>query len=280
MTARKAVLPLVFGPPTRRLFGIYHHPQNDAPPARPAVVLCNAFGQEAIRASRFQRALSERLSRAGHPVLRFDYFGTGDSMGDDVDGDLEGWAQDVHTAHGEICRLANTSRVVWIGMRLGATVAQLSARMAPANLTKLILWDPILDGSRYLASLRERHVTSLENVYILPLRPPARKRAEDPACYRDEAIGFAISPQLRSQLENLDLRKQGWPSTPPDIVVVMDPDSADGQDTTALGTNNSRPVTTLQVKHGTNWTTDTAANTSLVPTAALMMLAQKAGEST
>jgi uncharacterized protein len=280
MTAPKAILPLVFGSPTRRLFGIYYHPQNDAPPTRPAVVLCNAFGQEAIRASRFQRTLAERLSRAGHPVLRFDYFGTGDSMGDDADGDLEGWTQDVRTAHDELCKLTNTPQVVWVGMRLGATIAQMSARAAPAELIRLILWDPVLDGTRYLTSLRERHVTSLENVYSLPLRPPARKRAEDPTCFRDEAIGFAISPVLRKQLGNLDLRKQGWPATPYDLVVVMDPDSVDGQDIAAVGTNSSRPVATLQVKHGTNWTTDTAANTSLVPTAALMMLAQQAGVST
>lgn len=272
------IQPISFGPPERRLFGIYHAPQPQAAAPRPAAVLCNAFGQEAIRAHRFQKALAERLARAGHPVLRFDYFGTGDSMGDDADGDLEGWCRDLHAAHRELQRLAVASRIVWVGMRLGGSVALAAARTAPAELARLILWDPVLDGSHYLGHLRDRHVASLENAYILPQHPAPSELARDPNRYRDEAIGFALSPALRAQLTALSPETHAWPANPADIVVVTDPDTPDGKDLEMVNGRASERVKVLVVRHGTHWTTDTAANTSLVPTAALMLIAQQVGE--
>ena len=109
MTAGATAKPRCFGPSARRLFGIYHPPAEGSA-GRPAVVLCNPFGQEAIRAQRMMRVLGERLARNGHAVLRFDYFGTGDSLGDDIEGDLEGWALDVMEAHRRVAaRLGRTA---------------------------------------------------------------------------------------------------------------------------------------------------------------------------
>ncbi len=67
-----------FGTSGRELFGIYHAAEVVSP-SRPAVLLCNPFGQEAVRAHRIYRILAERLARAGHNVMRFDYYATGDS---------------------------------------------------------------------------------------------------------------------------------------------------------------------------------------------------------
>ena len=67
------------------LLGAFHLPQR-LQPRRTAVLLCNPFGEEASRAHRTYRVLATQLERAGFPVLRFDYSGTGDSLGraDDV----------------------------------------------------------------------------------------------------------------------------------------------------------------------------------------------------
>ena len=92
-----SIQPFYFGAPERRLFGIFH-PTAAASSALPGVLLCPAFGQEAVRAHRMMKVLAERLVRAGHPVLRFDFYGTGDSMGEDIDADLDGWAGDIHVA--------------------------------------------------------------------------------------------------------------------------------------------------------------------------------------
>lgn len=279
MSTNISYTPIMFGTPDRRIFGIYHCPEKASTASRPAVLLCNPFGQEAIRAHRFQRTLAERLARAGHAVLRFDYFGTGDSMGDDADGDLDGWCGDIHAAHQELRRLTNAARLVWVGMRLGGSVALRATHDAPTGLAKLILWDPVLDGARYLAHLRERHVASLEAVYNIPQKPSPRQLAAIPTNYIDEAIGFALSAKFRRQVSAITLASNDWPVSPREIVVLADPDTPDGNDMNLVHARMPGRVRLIEVRHGTNWTSDTAANSSLVPTAALMGIAQQIGES-
>jgi uncharacterized protein len=268
--------PLVFGSAERRLFGSLH-PAAVPSPGRPAVVLCNAFGQEATRAHRFMRVLAERLSRNGHTVLRFDFFGTGDAMGDDQDGDLAGWADDVHTADLALRERSGAQQVVWIGMRLGGSIALQAAQRAPVGLGRLVLWDPVLDGSRYLQHLRNQHVASLEAAFSLPSRPAPAELARDPNCFRDEAIGFAVSPLLRRQLEAIRLSEHRWPAHPASIVVLTDPDDRDGKDLAAVCMHEPGRAQRVPLRHGTDWTSDTANDSALVPAAALAELLRYAG---
>jgi len=64
--------PFHFGDSSRKLFGVYHR-AGTASAQAPAVLLCNPFGEEAIRAHRIYRILAERLARHGAHVLRFDW---------------------------------------------------------------------------------------------------------------------------------------------------------------------------------------------------------------
>src|SRR5207245_1595647 len=63
------------------------------------LVLCNPFGYEAICAHRTLRHFAEAAADAGIPALRFDYDGTGDSVGEDLEPDrLSAWIASVHRA--------------------------------------------------------------------------------------------------------------------------------------------------------------------------------------
>ncbi len=280
MTATRAqIQPFNFGPPGRLLFGIFH-PASAVEAPRTSVLLCHAFGHESVRAHRLMRVLAERLARAGHGVLRFDLHGTGDSMGDDVDGDLEGWAHDVQEASRELHSRSGAAQSVWIGMRLGATVMLRAAQQAPDDLLRLILWDPVLDGARYLAHLRARHVASLEEAFSVMPGPRPSDLARDPRRFSDEAIGFGLSPLLREQLLALSLPEHRWPARPASITVLTDPEDADGRDLVSVCANDPGRVAVIPVRHGTEWTTATADNSALVPAAAmvhLVQLAQQAG---
>ena len=130
--------PFFFGQDERRLFGILSERRAGTAP-RHGVVLCNAFGREAIRAHRLYRVLADRLSRAGCDVLRFDYYGTGDSGGDDATIDLDGFGNDLRAAHAELVRRTGVSRVVWLGMRLGAVVMQRVLHEPPAGLAAVVV---------------------------------------------------------------------------------------------------------------------------------------------
>lgn len=267
---------LFFGAAQRSLFGILQRPTQGA--LRAGVVLCNAFGQEAIRAHRMMRVLAERLVRQGHPVLRFDYFGSGDAMGEDVDADLDGWTKDLLTADTELRARTGVGETIWIGMRLGATVALQASQQAPSGLKCLILWDPVIDGKRYLAHLRDRHVAVLESAFSVKQRPAPSRIAQNPASYLDEAIGAAVSPAMRQQLVTLSLRGVFSQSAGVPIRAVVEPESQDARDLyDALKACPGR-ASVVPVQHRTDWTSAAAENSALVPAQALMTLVKLTGE--
>ena len=145
--------PFYFGSGRQRLFGVYEAAVLTGRGKR-AAVLCHPWGDEYIHAHRAMRQLAVRLSGAGIHTLRFDFFGTGDSAGDMVDADLACWEADIELAMEELRDIVGSARVTLIGLRLGATLAARVAALRPKDVDSLVLWDPILSGPDYLASLR------------------------------------------------------------------------------------------------------------------------------
>ncbi len=144
--------PYYFGTQERRLFGIYEAAQRSF--ANRGVVLCHPWGGEYIHAYRSMRQLSKMLSAAGFHTLRFDYFGTGDSDGDTVAGDLRGWETDIQAAVDELKDTTDSTRVSLVGLRLGATLAASLGARVGAEINSLVLWDPIVSGIEYLAEMQ------------------------------------------------------------------------------------------------------------------------------
>lgn len=135
-----------FGADARRLFG-YHHPPRGA--ARRGVLLCQPWGPEYQYAHRALRVLAKRLAERGSHVLRFDYHGTGDSSGETTDVSLAGMLADAESGADELRRVCGTGTIDVIGLRLGAAVAaQYAARH---TVRRLVLWDPVFDGARWIA---------------------------------------------------------------------------------------------------------------------------------
>ena len=186
--------PFYFGTERRRLFGVFHPGRIPAPAA---VLVCNPFGEEAIRAHRFQRVLAERLARDGVDVLRFDYFGTGDSAGEDVEGDFTGWTADVLTAFDELMQRSAAARTVWVAARLGAAIATSATVRASRVPDRLVVWDPVFDGQRYLRELADFHACALDVTYA-----SARSWRELPF-HDGECLGFRVGDVLRTQLASL-----------------------------------------------------------------------------
>lgn len=194
-----AELPLArgmfFGPAQRPLFGLLHEPASHSD--RTGVVLCNPFGYEAICAHRAYRHLAERLARAGHTALRFDYDGTGDSFGDDTDpGRVRAWIDSIHAAIGEVQR-TGVEQVVLFGVRLGGLLA-LHAACERHDVSGLILWAPCLNGKAYLRELKV-----LQRVHEETLNAPA----VTPTAELEEALGFALTAETAFTLKGLDVRE-------------------------------------------------------------------------
>lgn len=190
--------PRHFGTPESPLFGCYHAPQ--ATPRQCAVLLCNPFGQEQVRAHRAFGLLANRLARLGFGALRFDYHGCGDSSGESDEGDVTRWTHDVATAIDELKAWTGASVVSLLGLRLGASLALLAAD-GRDDVESLVLWEPIVRGSDYIEQLLDAH------------RAWAREhRTTDNDTEGLEALGFPISPALRRDLQGMDLLSAGTPS--------------------------------------------------------------------
>lgn len=260
--------PMLFGPASRQLFGLFHAPEREGDTA---VLICAPFGQEALRSHRLFRVLADRLARSGVAVLRFDCYGTGDSPGDDTDGDLEGWRRDACAAHEELHRRVAPRRIIWLGARLGATIAVQAAASGRCDPTRLILWDPIIDGARYLNTLRAGHVDALEQSYWVPDRAWRRNLEKDPDAFTDELFGFGVSTALRDQLRALTpqtLRLTALQET----VVLASPEDEIAQQWAKAETNRQLPVRMSPFQHSLIWTSDPFHNSAMVPSEALQRL--------
>jgi pimeloyl-ACP methyl ester carboxylesterase len=195
------VNPLFFGDPEESLFGIYTPSRGIV--GRKGAVLCPPIGQEALVSHRSLKILSERLADAGLDVLRFDYFGTGDSAGDNRSGGPERWRGDVRTAVDKLRELAGVRQVVLVGLRLGGLLA---AAAQARSISQLVLWDPLLRGRDY----------------ITEIEPLANKD-----CGEWEVLGFPFSPRLRDELEQLDIAHVERLPRDVRIVITQEPAAVD-----------------------------------------------------
>lgn len=135
-----------FGDPERPRYGWLSVPADGR--ARGGVVLCSPVGEEGRASHRTFRRLAEDLAEAGLLALRFDYDGSGDSAGGQLDPDrVAGWLASIEDAR-RLVREAGPDRVAAVGMRLGATLAARAA--AGAAFDDLVLWDPVPSGRAFL----------------------------------------------------------------------------------------------------------------------------------
>jgi uncharacterized protein len=257
--------PWFFGKPGRSLFGVLH--EHDATrPARGGVLIVSPWGHEAIRTHRLHRVLADRLARLGYDALRFDAYGSGDSGGLDDDVSLAGWRGDILTAHQALAARSGQPVVCWAASRLGAAAA-LQASASMSQVPRLVLCDPIVDGSAYLETLRIKHIEALNATFGVQRldwdQPPGADRAEV-----SEAIGFAIGPSLRAELQAL---------RPSDMKARADSLGGLVRSRAAAGlaewlSQQPRRWDDHVLRQDFDWTSDDSLNTALVPADALSAL--------
>lgn len=146
-----AAHPTWFGPDAAPLFGVVHIPADGQ--ARGGIVICPPLGKEHVDTYRGLKLLAERLAASGFAVLRFDYLGTGDSAGrQGADTAVAGYLSSIDEAV-QYLRRSGAPTISLIGLRVGALLAATAADTL-SGLDKLVLWDPVTDGRRYLREQR------------------------------------------------------------------------------------------------------------------------------
>ena len=115
------------------------------------VLLVPAAGYEYWTSHQTLRAVAEDLAARGHMALRVDHDGTGDSSGEQTDPDRwSRWCDSVGHGVGAL-RGLGARRIVLVGLRLGATIALLTA--AEHDVDAVAAVAPITSGRRYAKEL-------------------------------------------------------------------------------------------------------------------------------
>jgi pimeloyl-ACP methyl ester carboxylesterase len=240
----------------RQLFGALHHPQRLRPRST-AVLLCNPFGEEASRSHRSYRVLATQLERAGYSGLRFDYSGTGDSLGDGAAATIEAWVDDVVIAAERLRVASGAQRVALVGLRLGAALAVLASARGQLRPRHLLLWDPVVDGASYLRELVAQHRGYMRS----EIGPDWRDRLHIAADGSpEEALGAPIGPVLGAQIAAIDLLRVAVAADPMTVIATR-PTPELARFHAAL------PASTrwLDMPESPAWNSDAALNAMTVP---------------
>lgn len=160
------------------------------------VVLCNAFGHEGVWSNTGMRKLAENFSARGVAALRFDYRGTGDSIG--VDGardQLDTSVADVLAAIAQLKRETGATHITLCGFRLGAAFALLASRVAPVD--QLVLLAPVVNGRSYV-----RELTVVRKTWFDQLAESVRAAHDESAPLN--VLGQVYSREFHAALSTLD----------------------------------------------------------------------------
>jgi pimeloyl-ACP methyl ester carboxylesterase len=237
-----------FGSSERPLFGV-HHPPKGKETRSEGVVLCYPMGQEYMRSHRAFRQLANLLVRRGHHVFRFDYYGTGDSAGASDEGSLSQWVSDVGSAIEEFKDNASLQRVSLVGLRLGAALATLAAADRD-DVEKLVLWDPVVRGSSYLAEL------------LAAAKLPAGANGAPKGTIG--VLGFPLTQALRDELAQLDLTRIEDPGARA-LEIVVSSERPEWSELHAEWTRRGMPAHYECIASGGNWNEVDNFGSALLP---------------
>lgn len=136
---------MLFGPAGRALYGVFHAATQGT--SRLAVLIAHPVPDQYMRLRWAHQQLAEMLAREGHPVLRFDWWGTGDSGGNLESATLSTWIGDVALAVAELKEAAGVASIAAVGLGVSGSVVALATARGLA-VDHLLLVDPVVRGAR------------------------------------------------------------------------------------------------------------------------------------
>lgn len=193
-----ATQPFVLHAASGPLHATYFAPCGAPHPAGDILVV-PAFAEEMNRCRAMVALQARQLAQLGMGTLVLDPYGTGDSSGDFVDADWEGWKADLQAGLAWLRQYGQGCSSLW-GLRLGALMATQLAQEDP-HVQRLLLWQPVLNGKTfYTQFLRIRIAAELN----LPDRVKSTNELRQRTAQGEsiEVSGYRIGPRLAQQLDD------------------------------------------------------------------------------
>jgi pimeloyl-ACP methyl ester carboxylesterase len=181
------------------IFAIFHEPPPEIERGS-AVLICPPFGWEDVCSYRSRRDWAEQLALAGHPTLRIDFPGTGDSAGSPRDPHrLRTWAEAVRTSASWLAETSPEGRVAAIGIGFGGLVLCCGIG-AGAPIDDAVLWGV---GSRGRTFIRE--LSAFERMEAAKMAVEEDSEPPPTASEIRHVGGYALSVETTEDLQRLDL---------------------------------------------------------------------------
>lgn len=237
---------IYFGPADRPLFGFFHASAVTA--SKGAVLFCYPIPPKYQLCYRAFQRLAMLLTRSGYDVLRFDPTGVGDSAGSASDASLERWSQDTFLAAEWLRGRCKFPSISMVGMSLGAAQAAQASRLFRTQ--RLVLWEPVIEGSSYLREISGicRHALEPDGSHNF--------------------YGYPISRKLQAELNSLSLT-----ATPPQADQILLLQSRTNAESEALVVSASNVMVDTIPGFG-DWATDLRNDVVVVPPAHLHRIHQ------
>jgi dienelactone hydrolase len=175
------------------------------------VVICGTIGDEALNAYRPLVFLAEQFAAAGAPTLRLDYYGAGDSGGDDSEpGRSQAWLAGIAAGVRWLRQTCGVGPVTLVGVRAGAVLAA-RAVCDVDDIDALVLLAPVPSGRRFVRELI-LYARTIADIWQL------ESHIDDGSWF--EARGLRLDRPTRQALEHLDIAK--LPRRPAPRALVLD----------------------------------------------------------
>lgn len=203
------------------LYGALHTPHRAS--SERAALICAPIGHEHVRTHFVLNQLARRLVEAGMPVLRFDYFGCADSLGESQDASLGRWCRDIADARLELAHRTGARSIVAVGVRLGASL--LFETRDHLEFSGLVLWDPVLQGASLRTELARMHQGYLRNTLHMRLLRAVKAPRKAPSS-GVELLGTTFSDQALRELTSLNMGAATGCTTASSRLLVSSPRQA------------------------------------------------------
>jgi exosortase A-associated hydrolase 2 len=237
----------------KRLFGILHEADASAARQNFAVVFCAALFEDKLWSHRVMVNFARYLASRGVSVLRFDYFGDGESEGRFDEASVTTRTADIADAVTFCRERTKIDRVYLLGLCYGATLA-LHASLREGTGAGVVAWAPVMDGGRYAAELLRTHLTAQ---MVLHRKIVHDREALVRQIMADETVnieGYEIGRALYTEMIGLDLMPLLRSATTPVLAMQIAPSERVDPAYHGLSTLQNRSVRFDVVRELKFWT--------------------------
>ena len=134
----------------KNIFAVLHTPRSIT--KKKGIIFIHPYAEEKQYIDRIFVHFARLLCSRGYFVMRFDFYGCGDSEGNFEELTFESQISDIQSISNQFTRDTGIGEISLFGVRLGASIAIQYAGI-DKNVSDLILWSPIVNGAEYAETL-------------------------------------------------------------------------------------------------------------------------------